>query len=128
MGRATAAAGIVMTGASIGAVPAAAAAAGASAPAPAGRVALYTENAQGKRVSGTFVGARLHVVALVSPFVAGQQVIVRIDRNGHLVLRRSLAAAPLGDGRGRVIVSYTTRLPAALLVRATHPATPQQGR
>jgi peptidoglycan hydrolase-like protein with peptidoglycan-binding domain len=64
----------------------------------------------------------------VSPFVAGQQVIVRIDRNGHLVLRRSLAVAPLGDGRGRVMVSYTSRLPGALLVRATHPATPQQGR
>jgi hypothetical protein len=68
------------------------------------------------------------VVALVSPFVAGQQVIVRIDRNGHLVLRRSLAVAPLGDGRGRVMVNYTSQLPGTLLVRATHLTTPEQGR
>jgi hypothetical protein len=68
------------------------------------------------------------VVALVSPFVAGQQVTVRIDRNGRLVLRRNVAVAPLGDGRGRVMVDYTSRLPGTLLVRATHPPTPQQGR
>jgi peptidoglycan hydrolase-like protein with peptidoglycan-binding domain len=128
MGRATVAAGIVVTGVGIGACPAAASPAGASPPAPAGRIALYTESAQGKRVNATFVGTRLHVVALVSPFVAGQQVIVRIDRNGRLVLRRSLAVAPLGDGRGRVMVNYTSQLPGTLLVRATHSPTPQQGR
>jgi hypothetical protein len=128
MRGATVAAGILVTAMGVAAVPVAAGAAGTSAPAPAGRIALYTESAQGKRVSGTFVGTRLHVVALVNPFVAGQQVIVRIDRNGHLVLRRSLAVAPLGDGRGRVTVNYTSQLPGTLLLRATHLATPQQGR
>ena len=108
--------------------PAAATAAGTTATLPAGRIAIYTESAQGKRVSGTFVGSRLHVVGLVRPFVAGQQVIVRIDRNGHQVLRRTLAVESLGDGRGRVMVNYTSRLPGTLFLRATHLPTPELGR
>jgi hypothetical protein len=128
MRRAAVAAGILVMGTGLAAARVTASRADAPAPAPPGRIALYTESAQGKRVSGTFVGTRLHVVALVSPFVAGQQVTVRIDRNGRLVLRRNVAVAPLGDGRGRVMVDYTSRLPGTLLVRATHPPTPQQGR
>jgi peptidoglycan hydrolase-like protein with peptidoglycan-binding domain len=127
MRRVAIAAGLLATTGGLLAGPAGAVAAG-KAQVPGGRIALFTESAQGQRVSGAFVGTRLHVVGLVSPFVAGQQVVVRIDRNGHRVLRRSFAVAPLGDGRGRVMVDFTSRLPGTLRVFATHLATPQQAR
>ena len=99
----------------------------AAAAAPAG-IALFTEDGAGKRVSGAFVGERLHVVGLVTPYVAGQQVVVRIERNRRLVLRRAVQVAALGDGRGRFMLDYRSRLPGTITIAATHLPTPAQAR
>lgn len=108
----------------------AASAAHASVPPRGGAPALevFIENAHGQRVSGTFTGERLHIVAIVAQYVPGQQVAIRIDRDGRRVLRAAVTPQPVGDGRGRATVEYRSPRPGTLLVRATHFATPQQGR
>jgi peptidoglycan hydrolase-like protein with peptidoglycan-binding domain len=95
---------------------------------PTPPLAVFVENANGARVSGTFTGGRLHIVAIVGQYVAGQQVTVRVDRDGRTVLRRAVAVDAIGDGRGRATIDYRSARPGTLLVRATHFATAQQGR
>jgi hypothetical protein len=95
---------------------------------PAPAIALFTENAHGQRVGGAFVGDRVHVVGLVRPYVPDQRITVRIDRNGRRVLRRVVGIAPLGNGAGRFMLDYRSRLPGSIRISATHPATPQLPR
>ncbi len=83
------------------------------------------------RVGGSppfaFVGERIVVRAIVTPYVAGQAVKVSFYREGRKVAVRALAVPAGRHGAGQVDVAYTSGYPGLVEARAVHYATPQQG-
>ena len=98
----------------------------APAPAPApGAISLELERVH--RLGDDQVvlrGDRLRVRGVVSPFVPGQRVTVRLTRGRAKLASRSVAVRPAGPN-GAFVVSFTPRK-GGMTVRAVHRATPQQ--
>lgn len=70
-------------------------------------------------------GQRMRVAGTVRPFVAGQQVVVRVDRGSRRLLTKALAIRDDG-GTGRFAVTFASGKPGRVRVRAVHEETPQQ--
>jgi peptidoglycan hydrolase-like protein with peptidoglycan-binding domain len=94
------------------------------APAVAGRLKLVLQHVHGRRPF-EIVGERLAVRGIVTPFVAGQKVTVRVYRNGHLIARKQVSVLSLGNGAGQFHIGYSGSKPGALRIEAEHAATPQ---
>lgn len=96
-------------------------------PAPAaGRLSLVLEKVNGG--SGAILaGSRFRVRGTVTPFVAGQTVVVRFYRGATKLASRAVAVKPSTDGtRGTFVLGYTPRRVGHVTVRASHRATAQQ--
>lgn len=106
-----------------GLVPTAAA---AEVPAPAGSTRLVLQHVHGHPALGV-VGERFVVRGLVTPYVAGQRVVLSIYRNGRQVLSRRVSLTAFGNGAGRFHFAYKPPHSGLVQVRAEHLATPQLG-
>ena len=97
----------------------------AAVPAPVvGRLALRAERVG--RGRAVLAGARWRVRGRLTPYVAGQQVIVRFARSGRKLKVKRVTVRPSRTGRsGAFVVSFSTRRPGRVGVRASHPATPE---
>jgi peptidoglycan hydrolase-like protein with peptidoglycan-binding domain len=96
-------------------------------PAPlAGRMTLATRRSGG---SPTFLltGERLVVSGVVRPFVAGQRVTVRFERDGRGVDTSTVSVLPGPRGSGRFRLGYASPRPGLVQVSATHAASVQMG-
>jgi len=105
------------------------AAAGAQTPAPpaAGKLTLETEGAaRDGRGRAVVVGQRWQVRGTVTPFVEGQEAVVRLYRGERKVAVRRVPIARAGS-RGVFRVAYTATRPGRLRARAVHRATPDLG-
>jgi peptidoglycan hydrolase-like protein with peptidoglycan-binding domain len=71
------------------------------------------------------VGERFVVRGILTPYVAGQQVVLSIYRNGRRVLSRHVGLSPVGNGTGQFHFSYKPPHSGLVQVRAEHAATPQ---
>ena len=100
---------------------------GASAPQSAPIPAHMTLATQGSRGRPTFLltGERLVVSGVVRPFVAGQQVAVRFERDGRTVATRTVGVLPGSNGTGRFRLGYASRRPGVVSVSGAHAASPQ---
>ncbi len=94
-------------------------------PAPlAGRLTLRAERVGAGRA--VLAGARFRVRGRLTPYVAGQQVVVRFARSGRRLKVKRVTPRPSRTGRsGTFLVSFSTRRPGRIGVRASHPATPE---
>ncbi len=92
----------------------------------AGRMTLATPRGGG---SPTFLltGERLVVSGVVRPFVAGQRVTVRFERDGRGVATSTVNVLPGPGGSGRFRLGYASPRPGLVQVSATHAATVQMG-
>ena len=104
------------------------------APAPApppvkGTVGLKAEQTlrDGKR-NVELTGGAWRVRGTVRPYVAGQTMQVRFTRGGRAVKTRRVPVQPGADGTGAFTVSFSSRTPGRIGVRATHEATPELER
>lgn len=99
----------------------------APAPAPvpaAGRLGIALEKVNGAS-RAVLSGDRFRVRGTVTPFVAGQQVVVRVYRGEKKLSSRQVTVRPTSTGRtGTFVVSVTGGKPGHLVVRASHRATP----
>jgi hypothetical protein len=71
------------------------------------------------------VGERFVVRGIVTPYVAGQQVVLKIYRNARRVLTHRARLSPLGNGRAQFHFSYRPPHSGLVQVRAEHVATAQ---
>jgi hypothetical protein len=96
------------------------------APAPAtGKLVIALERVNG-RAASVLAGARFRVRGTVTPFVAGQQVVVRIYRGTRKLASRAVAVRATSTGRsGTFVLGYRSGRPGHLVVRASHRATPE---
>ena len=82
------------------------------------------------RVGGSppfaFVGERVSVRGIVTPYVGGQVVKVSFYRDGRKVGVKLLEVAAIGNGQGRFQASYTSGSTGLVEARAVHYATPLQ--
>jgi peptidoglycan hydrolase-like protein with peptidoglycan-binding domain len=78
------------------------------------------------RVPFVLTHERLVVDGVVKPFVAGQRVIVRFERDGRRIATRTVGVLPGGGGAGRVRLGYASRRAGVVSVSAAHEASPQQ--
>lgn len=69
---------------------------------------------------------RLVVNGVVKPFVAGQQIVVRFERNGREVATRTVGVLPGPAGAGRFRLGYASPRAGVVSVSAVHTASPQQ--
>jgi hypothetical protein len=92
----------------------------------AGRMTLATPRSGG---SPTFLltGERLVVSGVVRPFVAGQRVTVRFERDGRGVDTSTVSVLPGPGGSGRFRLGYASPRPGLVQVSATHGASAQMG-
>jgi lipoprotein-anchoring transpeptidase ErfK/SrfK len=101
----------------------------APAPAPVaapGKLTLTLERVNGGAAS-VLAGDRFRVRGSVTPFVAGQKVVVRFFRGGHKLASRRVAVKATSTGaRGTFVVGYATSRPGHVTVRASHRATAAQ--
>jgi hypothetical protein len=63
---------------------------------------------------------RLIVDGVVKPYVAGQQVVVRFQRDGRGVATRRVGVLPKGDGTGRFRLGYASPRAGVVSASATH--------
>jgi L,D-transpeptidase catalytic domain/Putative peptidoglycan binding domain len=96
-------------------------------PAPgAARLTLALERVNG-RAASVLAGDRFRVRGTVTPYVAGQQVVVRIYRGARKLASRRVAVQATSTGRsGTFVLGYRTGRPGHLVVRASHRATAGQ--
>lgn len=96
------------------------------APAPAaGRLTLRLERVG--PAAAVLAGGRFRVRGAVTPFVAGQRVVVRVYRGAAKVATRRVTVTPTSTGaRGTFVLGFPTSRPGHLVVRASHRATAQQ--
>jgi hypothetical protein len=73
-----------------------------------------------------FVGSRVTVRGVITPYVGGQTIEVSFYRDGRPVAVRTVGVQAVGNGTGRLSVSYVSGAPGLVQARATHAATPQQ--
>jgi lipoprotein-anchoring transpeptidase ErfK/SrfK len=96
-----------------------------AAPAP-GALTLTLEKVNG-RSAAVLSGQRFRVRGRVTPYVAGQRVVVRVYRGDKKVASRRMLVKPTADGtRGVFLLGYKTGTPGHLTVRGSHRATAQQ--
>ncbi len=69
---------------------------------------------------------RLVVQGVVSPYVAGQRVTVRFERDGRSVATRTVGVLAKGDGTGRFRLGYASPRAGVVSVSAAHAASLQQ--
>ena len=69
---------------------------------------------------------RLVVEGVVEPYVAGQRVVVRFERDGRAAATRTVGVLAKGDGTGRFRLGYASPRAGVVSVSAAHPASPQQ--
>jgi L,D-transpeptidase-like protein/putative peptidoglycan binding protein len=74
-------------------------------------------------------GDAVRVRGLMTPYVAGERVVVRAYRGKRKLLARRVALRPTGGGAaGRFTLTFRARRSGTVVVRAGHLATPQLGR
>jgi hypothetical protein len=73
-----------------------------------------------------FVGQRVVVAGVVTPYVGGQSVKVSFYRDGRKVAAKVAAVHAIGNGSGRFRASYTSRSVGLLQAHAAHYADAQQ--
>jgi lipoprotein-anchoring transpeptidase ErfK/SrfK len=116
------------------AAPAAAQAPPPPAPAPAPPAPVPTPPAAGtlsiglEQIGGTratiLAGDRFRVRGTVTPYVAGQRVVVRLYRGARKIQTRTVTVKPVG-GRGAFVLGLQSRGTGRAIVRASHAATPE---
>jgi len=97
----------------------------ASTPAPPapGTLSIVLDRING-RAASVLVGDRFRVRGRVTPYVAGEQVVVRFYRGGRRIASRTMTLQA-ADGHGRFALGFRSRRPGTITVRASHRATPQ---
>jgi hypothetical protein len=97
------------------------------APAPAaGRLGLTLERVNGTSAS-VLAGDRIRVRGAVTPYVAGQSVVVRFYRGTRKLASRRVAIKATKSGTsGTFVLGYRTRGAGHITVRASHRATAEQ--
>jgi peptidoglycan hydrolase-like protein with peptidoglycan-binding domain len=97
------------------------------APAPAaGTLGLTLERVNGKAAS-VLAGDRIRVRGAVTPYVAGQKVVVRFYRGTDKLASRQVTIKATKSGTsGTFVLGYRTRSAGHITVRASHRATAQQ--
>src|SRR4051812_19419145 len=98
----------------------------APAPAPAtGKLGLTLEKVNG-RSAAILAGSRFRVRGAVTPFVAGQSVVVRFYRGERKIGSRKVTIKASKNGQaGTVVLGYRAGKAGHITVRASHRATPQ---
>jgi peptidoglycan hydrolase-like protein with peptidoglycan-binding domain len=92
---------------------------------PAGRIKLGLQKVGGSPPFA-FVGGRIVVRGIVSPYVAGQTVKVSFYRDGRKVAVQTVSVQAAG-GEGLFRIGYSSPVPGLVQARVVHYATPQQG-
>ena len=102
------------------------AAASAQGPAPAApKLRIVAERVGGARAT-VMAGRPWRVRGVLTPYVAGQTATVRFYKDGRRVRVRQVAILPSVTGRaGYFLVSFTSRSPGRVTIRASHAATPE---
>jgi hypothetical protein len=85
---------------------------------------IATRGSQG-RPTFMLTGERLVVSGVVKPFLAGQRVVVRFERDGRRVATRTVGVLPGSNGTGRFRLGYASRRPGVVSVSGKHAASPQ---
>jgi hypothetical protein len=93
---------------------------------PPPKMALAIQTGYGKP-SFALRGGRVTVRGAVVPYVAGQQILLSIYRDGRRVLSRRVGVSPFGTGSGQFHLTYRSSRVGLLSARAEHAATPQLG-
>jgi peptidoglycan hydrolase-like protein with peptidoglycan-binding domain len=103
------------------------AAAGAPPGIPGGHLSLVLGKVGGSPLFA-FVGARIVVAGLITPYVAGQTVNVSFYRDGQKVEVRTLGVQPSASGAsGQFRINFASIYGGLVEARAAHYATAQQG-
>jgi lipoprotein-anchoring transpeptidase ErfK/SrfK len=111
---------------SLAAAPAVARAAAPTAVAPT--IKLVVEKAGGDRDPIALAGERFRVRLIVTPYVPGQTVTVRIQRGeSKLRVKRLAITQPSGATAGQALIGFTPVSSGRLRIRASHLATPEFG-
>jgi hypothetical protein len=71
------------------------------------------------------VGDRVRIRGVVSPYVKGQKVIVRVKQGGRKVFVKQRQIVRSGGTAGTFILSYTPKAPGPLAITASHRTTPE---
>lgn len=91
----------------------------APAPAPAaGTLSFVLERVNGS-ARAVLAGDRFRVRGRVTPYVAGEKVVVRFYRDGRKVTARSVTPQKSG-AHGRFALGFSSRTPGTITVRASH--------
>jgi hypothetical protein len=93
----------------------------------AGQMTLATQRIGG-RPRFLLTGERLVVSGTVTPFVAGQRVVVRFTRDGRGVATNTVSVLPGRNGHGRFRLGYASTRPGLVQASAVHEASPQMAR
>lgn len=96
-------------------------------PSPKGSLRLELQRVHGHPAFAV-VGERIAIRGVVSPYVAGQRVTLKLYRDGRRVLTSPLALRPAAHGDGQVRLSYASPHSGSMTVRAEHAGTPQLER
>jgi peptidoglycan hydrolase-like protein with peptidoglycan-binding domain len=103
--------------------------AGSQGPPPAsvagGSLRLVVQHVHG-RPPFQLVGERVVIRGIVTPFVAGQRVLVAFYRDGRKVAAKRVSVLDLGNGAGQFHIGYSSARPGVLSARASHAGTSQQ--
>lgn len=92
----------------------------------AGHMTLAVQHAHG-HPRFALTGERITVRGVILPYVPGQKVVVKFQRNGRPVRTRTLAIGAVGNGAGQFHISYTSNASGVLRASAEHAASPEQG-
>jgi peptidoglycan hydrolase-like protein with peptidoglycan-binding domain len=90
----------------------------------AGRLSLMIQHAHG-RPPFALAGERIVIRGVVIPYVAGQRVLVTVNRSGRRVLRKAVTVLPVGNGAGQFHLGYSSARAGTVEVRAEHAASSQ---
>jgi hypothetical protein len=98
------------------------------APAPAAGKASFSVKGglPSKKLRYFSRGQKVVVRGTVTPYVAGQAVVLKVIRRGKVVSKRSAGVIPAKKGRGRFVARFTTKRRGLLRLVVRHAATPQQ--
>jgi peptidoglycan hydrolase-like protein with peptidoglycan-binding domain len=125
MASSSALATLALTGPALAQAPQPPAATTPVAPEPArGTLALKLERVRGDP-RFVIAGKRWRVRGLVSTFVPGQRVTVRLYLGRHRIRSVTVAILPGADGTGRFVLGFATRRSGRYTVSASHRRTPQ---
>jgi peptidoglycan hydrolase-like protein with peptidoglycan-binding domain len=103
---------------------------GAPTPAPVasaapGRIQLVLQKVGGSPPFA-FVGGRIVVRGIVTPYVGGQTVKVSFYRDGGKVAVKKVSVIAIGNGAGQFHINFASGSPGLVEARAAHYATPLQ--